>query len=399
MNFLEISKKDIIGFLLSLTVFSSSLTVDINFGDFNYYTYPLCITFFCLSLLHREAWLVLLVFVAYVFYQILLKTVLNYPLLPMFKQVIPIAIIYISVFYMVAIAGVERVFKSYINLSVVVSFVGIFQFFIFFIFGIGSEFGYRVSSIVTEPSHLAITIIPATIYYIHQFYKGGFCFSGIIVFICLILTRSLSVLLVFPIIFVVTSKNRWYLSASLLLLFLSMYLLPTIHFSDDELNYRFVALTQLIDGSYDYSSGQETVFSALTNANVALYSFLKTYGFGVGLGGHPFSYDIYFSNRPDVYVRDYSFGINKLNAHNLFFRGVSELGVLFLIFIFLLFYKVRTHLMTDFNIILISCLSYIIVRFVKLGGYFDHGLPLFLCLILVIIYNKKFQGVYGGFKQ
>ncbi|WP_188013868.1 hypothetical protein [Photobacterium damselae] len=143
-------------------------------------------------------------------------------------------------------------------------------------------------------------------------------------------------------------------------------------------------------------TGQETVYSALTNLEASYYSLSKSYGFGVGMGGHPHSYDLYFSNRPDVYLRESSYGINRLNAHNLFIRSISELGLFFVFLLVVIFSLFRIKNIRQ-NWIFIASLSYLISRFIKLGGYFDHGLPVFLIVIILIVIENRNKRKYESF--
>ncbi len=205
---------------------------------------------------------------------------------------------------------------------------------------------------------------------------------------CIILTQSLSVFISFLIILPFILTPRTTLKIFLIMCILTPFVMGYMS-ADENLNNRLSAVSETINGDYDYRTGQETVYSALTNVNVSIYSFLETYGLGVGLGGHPTSYDVYFENKPEVYLRESSYEINKLNGHNLFIRGVSELGVLFLFLVFSLFFLIVKNKKLRKDWIFIACLSYLLSRFVKLGGYFDHGLPIFIITMLLIILDNK----------
>ena len=87
---------------------------------------------------------------------------------------------------------------------------------------------------------------------------------------------------------------------------------------------------------------KKRVYSALTNIYAAICSFRSFFRlFGVGLGGHPHSYDICFADRPDIYLRS-SYGINKLNGHSLLILALYQnLDMLLFYYVFTLLLKFK----------------------------------------------------------
>lgn len=386
-----VNKLNIQSLLLAFIPFTSLLIIPTSIGDFNFYLYPLCIFLFFLML--GVKYYIKLLFCVFLIlpFMVFHKVLIGYPISPLFKQIIPIIVIYFGLYFSMKRLGYVHVFNSYLKVSLVVSLFGIAQFFLFVFFNNVklSPFGYRVNSIVSEPSHLAIILLPAFIYFFIDVLnnKKNHIKCGII-FMCIILTQSLSVFISFLIILPFILTPRTTLKIFLIMCILTPFVMGYMS-ADENLNNRLSAVSETINGDYDYRTGQETVYSALTNVNVSIYSFLETYGLGVGLGGHPTSYDVYFENKPEVYLRESSYEINKLNGHNLFIRGVSELGVLFLFLVFSLFFLIVKNKKLRKDWIFIACLSYLLSRFVKLGGYFDHGLPIFIITMLLIILDNK----------
>ncbi|WP_324007358.1 hypothetical protein [Aeromonas dhakensis] len=385
-----INVRTLIGYAIAFSVFSAALSINTPIGDFNYYIYPLASIALLIFLIKPRVLGCLSVFFIFSIFQVILKFVLGYPYAPYFKQLVPIVVIYISIYELVKYVGIEKSFNCYLQLSKIIAVLGFFQLFLFITtnsYSI-SPYGIRISSIITEPSHLAIVLMPALMYNLKRVIDDNKrVYDFLIILMCIILTQSLSV--IFPVLIILPLIASWRLVLKIVPFIIVLSVL-IINFSEnnDALQHRFLAMSNVVSGEYDYNTGQETVYSALTNSEAALFSIKKSFGLGVGLGGHPYSYDTYFEDRPDVYLRDLSFGINKLNGHSLLIRMVSELGVISIAFIVFFLAKsfYRKELIND--PIFISCLTYILARFIKLGGYFDHGLPFFMA-ILIVLYRRE----------
>lgn len=388
---MKINKWNLINYIIAFIPFSSLMTVETIIGDFNYYLYPICFCFFICVLTIRKYILILLVLFVFLCLCTLQKVLLSYPILPLYKQFFPIVCIYMVLYFIVNKLGYLKVFVAYVNIAVIVSILGILQFIIYLLtksYAI-SPYGYRVSSIITEPSHLAIVLLPAFVYSIFHYLNGrNRLFSLLFIVCCLFLTQSLSVLIALLIVFPFLISRKLLIKIfPILLIFLPLILSEAMQ--DENLVHRVNAIENVLSGNYDYLSGQETVYSALTNLRVSIYSFTSSYGLGVGLGGHPYSYDKYYSDKPEIYSRTLSFGINKLNGHNLLFRFISEFGIFFIV---MMLYVVVVFIRSSYlfkDPIFLACLVYIVARFIKLGGYFDHGLPVFIIVMFLIFKEAK----------
>ena len=140
------------------------------------------------------------------------------------------------------------------------------------------------------------------------------------------------------------------------------------------------------------------IYSISSNVVTAINILTKN-PFGSGLGGHEEAYYLYTnkyqifgsaneSMRPKVKRHGY----NAKSAHNLLIRLISEFGIFFLIitiFITNNFFRNYRYYNTDEINIIITSLSYILFRFIKLGGYFDYGIYFFIMSFLILIFNRK----------
>ncbi|WP_129367701.1 hypothetical protein [Lutibacter sp. HS1-25] len=129
-----------------------------------------------------------------------------------------------------------------------------------------------------------------------------------------------------------------------------------------------------------------TVFSFATNLELAISNFIRTFGFGVGLGGHETMYKYYFSlSEWDMYYM----GINSNSAHSLTIRVISEMGIIGILIYFNLIKGTLKMKNFNFQIISFAALSHFIVKSIKLGGYLDYGTIFFLVIIVLLIQNDK----------
>ncbi|HFV4698397.1 TPA: hypothetical protein ACH9OA_004844, partial [Escherichia coli] len=371
---MKIHCRTVVGYIIACTVFSSLLTIETGIGGFEFYYYPIMTFLFFIALQKRQAIIILFYFILFLLYQVFIKLFFSYPLFDLFKQFIPIVVIYIGMLEAIRYVGVKRVFDCYLNVAIIVSVLGCLQFLLYCVTknDFLSPYGYRVSSITTEPSHLAIVLMPAFVYKLKIFVQKNKNKIGlIIVFVCILLTQSLTVFACFIPILLIMFGGRAVVKLLPVIVILSYFLYNAVE-NDAALSHRYDSIISLLHGSYKFDTGQETVYSALTNIYAAICSLDLSFGFGVGLGGHPHSYDICFADRPDIYLRS-SYGINKLNGHSLLIRLISEFGYVAIFIMFYLLFKVLKDRVLMRDPIFISCMAYIFCRCIKLGGYFDHG--------------------------
>jgi len=119
-----------------------------------------------------------------------------------------------------------------------------------------------------------------------------------------------------------------------------------------------------------------SVFSPLSNWEVAFETLRKGRWLGNGIGGHSFAYEEHFGTIGTLSKDRY--GTNSIGAHSLFIRVFSELGLIGMGFYF--FWIVRGGLaaVRERDIWWTLSAVYLVGRVVKLGGFFELGLPIFI---------------------
>jgi len=105
------------------------------------------------------------------------------------------------------------------------------------------------------------------------------------------------------------------------------------------------------------------------------------------LGGHETTYQRNFTG-VDIHS-DKWYGTNMKSAHSLLIRVTSELGVLGLFILLMLFYKSFGIKNIEYQIIAWASLSHFVTKFYKSGSYFDYGTIFFLVIIITMIKLDK----------
>ena len=140
---------------------------------------------------------------------------------------------------------------------------------------------------------------------------------------------------------------------------------------------RVEAFTEVIEGDIEADEiSNLSVMSPLTNWEVANDAISRGRVLGNGIGGHFHAYNEYYG--VTGFAEDYRFGTNAMGAHSLIIRVYSELGFLglgaYLGFIFLGLREAAR----DRKPWLILGAIYLIGRMIKLGGFMEIGLPIFI---------------------
>ena len=286
--------------------------------------------------------------------------------------------------------GIEFFFKNYVKVSLWVAILGLIQFSLKLIgISIFSRYTSLVNlhSIVTEPSHYVVVILPACVfaYFYYDQYKNEFW----ILLISLVLTLKLTAFLSLFLIYILIKRRirNWFFAVPIGYLFF-LYLITF-----DQYSFRlFSTFNYLFFGEY-YDIIHGTPLSFLSNLSVAIDS-ANNFIFGGGLGSHPYAYDLYFKNN-DWFGVDYQFGMNKNSGHSLTLRILSEFGYMGLLFFLYFFFLSYNKLKGDKLRLpmFYAVLSHFIAKSIKLGGYIDFGTPIFLAVILILFLKKDYERV------
>ncbi|WP_127128452.1 O-antigen ligase family protein [Pseudoflavitalea rhizosphaerae] len=312
---------------------------------------------------------------------VLSKLYLHLNLAPMWKQIIPIIVIYVASYDAFAKVNYFSLFQIYFQISYYTAILGLVQFFLKLFTGIKIFTGYSalfLDSIAPEPSHYAIIILPAVIYGLYYFKKHKK--ESLVLIIALLLTTSSTAYMVLLIMLLILYRRIQYL----------LFMIPLLYFvfnnfllSYDKFYFRFLGFKNYMENQTFKTVQAATSVSFLSNFEVAIASVKANPLFGAGLGGHEEMYHRYFSQ--SSFRLSYLYGVNAASAHSLLIRILSETGLLgFGAYLWGLW---KTLLLTadDYHrVVSIACLSHFIGKAMKLGGYFDYGTPFFL---MVLIFN------------
>ena len=384
--------KKIFSILFCFSIFSRGLFLNRGlFGfDIDLFAYPFYIfLFFYLIIVNKLAFnfffklliLELFLFVPYFFS--------GFPVRGFLKICLPILIILPSVYSYLKETGVDYFFKNYVKVSLWVAIIGLIQFSLKLIgISIFSRYPTVVDlhSIVTEPSHYVIVMLPACVFtfFHYRHYKKEFWIIIISLFLTFKLTAFVSIFLIY---FIIKRKFKYLLFVIPIGYFSFLYLITI-----DQYAYRFLSIVQYFSSVGYNGILHGTPLSFISNLEVAIDS-ANNFIFGGGIGSHPFAYESYFKNNDWIGI-NYQFGMNKNSGHSLTIRILSEFGYIGLISFFSFFIIIFNKVKNNYYLTAISLavISHFIAKSIKLGGYIDFGTPIFLS-ILLLLYNRNLEKI------
>lgn len=217
-----------------------------------------------------------------------------------------------------------------------------------------------------EPSHYSVVIAP---YFFYTYLKKEWL-NMLVVAVSLLLTFSATgflAIFILSIYHFINQSNFRMRVALLVLLFLFVDFIP------ERVSSRYDSLA-----SFDSLEGEKnaTVVSLLSNLFVS-YEGLKSLS-GFGYEGFSKGYLEYYEN--SIFRHHDHFKLNMNSGHSLWIRLFGEFGVLGLFLCVALIWRLSNWKRSS---ILVKCaLIYFVMRFFKLGGYFDYGLPLWFTILV-----------------
>lgn len=330
------------------------------------------------------------------------------------KQVLGILITGSAYFLLIRMNGynVDKLFKIYLRIALIVAIIGIIQEFSFLIgFKLGYDYSWiipkwkclpakggmlRVNSIFLEPSHLVISMAPALFISLVTIFKNNTYYltkkASTAIIICFVLTFSvlfyIAILISMLIIYSKEKKSRYLLMVLIMAIFfyIGYSCLPEIRMRVDD-------TVGVVTGALPPTHSHLTVYAYISNASVAFKSFMKNPLFGSGLGSHLISYDRSICpSCSNVFLQDGYTGINKTDANSLFLRLISETGLFGIIVVFYFIFRFRLNYGTNKNMQILSNAVFVlfIIQLLRQGHYFYNGLFFFVWIYYFVfkIYNK-----------
>jgi hypothetical protein len=357
--------------------------------DLDLFAYPLYIILFILIIyygkLTTKFTISLLVFIGIssIFY-----VVSGYPFFNYVKTVIPMILIYTTLYSYLSNIKIDAFFRDYITISYWVAIFGIVQVVVKATTGIGLFSGYPqldLHSIVTEPSHYVVVILPALVYTF--FYYKEYRLIFWVFLLTLFLTFKLTAFAALFIIFVLIRFKPLYLLILIPIGYYGFNYLMTI----PDYAFRLTPIIALFTGEELPKILSGTPLSFISNLLAAIESAQTNLFFGGGIGSHPYAYDRYFATHswPGV---DYQFGMNKMSGHAISIRLLSEYGFigfgLIISFFVWAYRKVRNY--RPYKVLYLACVAHFVAKSIKLGAYIDYGTPVFFAIILIVATRMRY---------
>lgn len=289
--------------------------------------------------------------------------------------------------------SVADVFRKYIQVSYVFSFVGVVQQVVFLTtnFNMAAALGLRykelgffigVPSLSVEPAFFAITLLPAVCYKITEAFTlrkltpglmltiTGLIFSGsslglVGVIICIIINTLL-----------ISKKNVIKGLVGLMLLIVTLSLVG----QHDSFKSRFSSslTVLLIKNSVDPLLTNLSVYSIYANARIATSHAKDSLGMGAGFGMYSKVYDTYI-NAQQKLPGDHAIP-GRGSATSFLIRLVAEMGVIFaILLIYKLFKSTSFKVSANQNAIInVATTCVIMIIFIRAGEYYLNGVAFVL---------------------
>ena len=358
--------------------------------------------------------------VTYIFIVLLLTSLYNTIVgLDTFALVLKVfsGLLFSYIFYYAIIkyydTDVKYLFNLYLKASVVISFIGLFQFLSYQVnffagytlnflinkggFTPGGNFGIRMSSLFSEPTYYATFIAPAVFVAVYDLLSPNRIFFK----------KWLSILIIG--IYLLTFSGNAY-NALFLIAFLFIY-------NYGFLRYSIIGLPLIIAG-YFYAYENIPEFRGRVDGTVSIFQtgkfqVGKTHGssvnlydnyqvafknlasnplFGTGLGSHPIAFDKYTITK---HITQVGFAFNRQDANSMFLRAISETGVfgafilLFVIFKFFVSKNKSNDPDNHYWVMSNAILVLILINYLRQGHYFLYGFPFYIWMYYFIYQKNK----------
>lgn len=315
------------------------------------------------------------------------------------------------------------IFRKYIRACYFLAWVAIVQLFSFVInFKPGYNFSwllptvhnplqpgspFRAQSLLTEPSTLAIHLIPVVFIGLCKLFfpnkDGNFITikESIICIIGFLLSFSSTGFFGLAIAFMIIAVSRGNVKQLVIGLFTGLIAFVLLFNFSRDFQMRLINFTSLLfssDINYaDIGSTDTSNFVLFNNGWVAYKNILNHPFTGTGLGSHPIAYDRYSLTRDTGLAGSYysyALELNKEDASSLLFRIMSETGFTGVILLFFFLFRYNFLLIKDSSdyqnwLISNACLVIISTCLLRAGHYFLLGIPLFFLIYFYVGLTKR----------
>jgi hypothetical protein len=319
-----------------------------------------------------------------------LLTTFNYDTRTLLWQGGPAALTYFGFAGLIGRVSGTTLVRTYKRVTFGVALIGLLQF-AMSLAGVKilMQTSGRLDSIVYEPSHYAIAISPAAYMSLRSIIRKRNVFSiaanftEYVIIASLLLTFSLSGYLALLLCVVLPTLHARGIGVFFVIVIIgtAAYLNPKL--LPSEVGSRLEALKDATaEETSPFEVNNLSVYSALTNLEVAIDSIGHGRILGNGFGGHAAAYDEYVKRKGYFQIARRE-RFNVIAAHSLVIRVLSEFGVIGVWIYFTWILKGIHSRNNDRRIWWTLSSIYFFGRMFKLGGYFEIGMPLFLLAPLV----------------
>ena len=304
--------------------------------------------------------------------------------------------------------NVKRLFKVYVKWCFWIAVIGLVQQVSYIVgFGLGYNYGWllnkwsviqggmfgiRVNSIISEPSGLAVVMMPAAYVAIYNlFRKESYIINkwqSILILFIMLLTSSSTGLIGLVVAFMLASDtlNLRYILIGVSVAIVGSYL---AYNNVEEFRSRVdTSMALWIEEDFSLENTNSSSFVLYNNMHIASENLKEHPIFGTGLGSHETAYEKYSLTNTVVL---YEFSFNTKDGNSLLIRLLSETGLLGAGFILLILFKSfvpknQNSELNEYRIVSQGLFVLIFVTLLRQGNYMLNGFPL---IVLIYYYTKR----------
>ena len=302
--------------------------------------------------------------------------------------------------------NLKKLFEFYVKFCLIISSIGLFQV-VSFLFGFkygydfswlfnkwgfvsGGIVGFRVNSILSEPSQLAIILSPALFISVRNLlHKENILLTKLqslsIVLTTILTTSSVGFIGLLLCALLNTNSFRLRYIVVGILIFMSSFYLAYNYVGDFKSRFDS-AIGLWVYNDFSLQNTNNSSFVLYNNIQIAKENLLHNPFFGTGLGSHEDAFDKYTLTGKII---QYDFAFNKKDGNSLFVRLCTEtglIGIAFILFITIKCFirKIDNERDVFFLLLSQSLFILIILTLIRQGNYMLNGLPL---MFLIYYYN------------
>lgn len=256
----------------------------------------------------------------------------------------------------------------------------------------GGLIGFRVNSILSEPTYLATSLSPAVYVSVRNLIKKKtFIFSRlqsiIIIIISILTTSTIGYLgLIISVILSLEVLRLRYIFIAITISLIGYFL--AYNYVSDFSSRVNSAKGLWVEEDFHIDNTNNSSFVLYNNLHIAKKNLMKYPLFGTGLGSHETAFKKFTLTKSLI---QYDFEFNVKDGNSLFVRLCTETGLLGLSFIFIIIfngfiYKTKKEVDADYHIIIShAILIFILLVLIRQGNYMLNGLTL---MFLIYHFNK-----------